>query len=119
MKKGILFVVLLYVGQALNAQTAYHVIESHKVGALYYRILTQNTVEVLTNQDLCTQYPRNVVVPDSVTIDRARYAVVRIGDEAFSSRCGTYESVVLPETIVEIGKEAFMGFSHPIVRPNR
>ncbi len=100
-----------------RAQTAYHVIESHKVGALYYRILTDSTVEVLTNQDLCTQYPRNVVVPDSVTIDRARYAVVRIGDEAFSSRCGTYESVVLPETIVEIGKEAFMGFSHPIVLP--
>ena len=117
MKKGILFVILLYVGQALNAQTAYSMIESYKVGALYYRILTDSTVEVLTNQDLCTHYPSNVVVPDSVTIDSARYAVVRIGDEAFSNSCGTYESVVLPETIVEIGKKAFLGFSHPIVLP--
>ena len=118
MKKTIILIAMaVLLPTVLRAQTAYHVIESHKVGALYYRILTQNTVEVLTNQDLCTQYPRNVVVPDSVTIDGARYAVVRIGDEAFSNKCGAFVSIVLPETIVEIGKEAFMGFAHPIVLP--
>ena len=48
-KTMILIAMAVLLPTVLRAQTAYHVIESHKVGALYYRILTQNTVEVLTN----------------------------------------------------------------------
>ena len=117
MKNKLFFLVLLATGLAGNAQTMYHNIESHKVGPLYYRILTGNTVEVLTNQDLCTQYPRNVVVPATVTIEGDEYTVVRIGDGAFSNSCGTFTSITLPETIEEIGREAFVGFLYPVELP--
>ena len=108
---------MLAVGLAVDAQTMYHNIESHKVDALYYHILSDSTVEVLTNQDLCEMYPRNVVVPATVTIDGSEYTVVRIGDAAFGSSCGTFQSVTLPETIVEIGRAAFEGSTFPIVLP--
>ena len=110
-------IMTLVMGLAVDGQTAYHDIESHKVGHLYYHILTDSTVEVLANQDLCDRYPNNVVVPATVGIDGQQYRVVRIGDAAFSGSCGLFTSVTLPETIEEIGKESLEGLQSPIVLP--
>ena len=117
MKNKLFIIVMLAAVLSANAQTMYHNIESHKVGALYYQTLTDSTVEVLVNQDLCEMYPRHVVVPAKVMIDGNEYTVVRIGDGAFANSCGTFESITLPETIVEIGREAFVGFSNSVVLP--
>lgn len=117
MKNKLFIFMMLVVGLAVDAQPRYHNVESHKVGALYYQILSDSTVEVLPNQDLCELYPRNVVVPATVTIDGSEYTVVRIGDAAFGSSCGTFESVTLPGTIEEIGREAFEGTTFPIALP--
>ena len=87
-----------------KAQLQYYNIETYQIDRLFYRILpSRNGVEVVANQDLCVQYPSVVEVPDSVTIDGQTYAVVRIGEGAFESGCGTFTSISLPETIREIG----------------
>ena len=49
MKKVVLMIMVLAMGLAAVGQTTYHSIRSHKVGRLYYRIMTDSTVEVLAN----------------------------------------------------------------------
>ena len=111
-------IMTLVMGLAVAGQTTYHNIRSHKVGRLYYRIMTDSTVEVLANQDLCNRYPNKVTVPAMVVIDGNVYKVVRIGDEAFNGgTCSYFKSVTLPATIEEIGKNSMVGLQKPVVLP--
>ncbi|MBR3987608.1 MAG: leucine-rich repeat domain-containing protein [Bacteroidales bacterium] len=118
MKKTIIIFAMLLCSLVSKAQLQYYNIETYQIDRLFYRILpSRNGVEVVANQDLCVQYPSVVEVPDSVTIDGQTYAVVRIGEGAFESDCGTFTSISLPETIREIGSTAFAGISTEVTLP--
>ena len=65
----------------------------------------------------CEVFPRNITIPASVSINGHNYIVNRIGDQAFSGSCASVESLTLPPTIEEIGKESFNSFSAQITLP--
>lgn len=109
MKKTIFILLLLGCGITAVAQPIYHSKQYYKVGKLYYHITSDSTVETAPMQN-CDVFPRNITVPASVTIENHVYAVTRIGDETFLGLC-PIESFSMPNTITEIGKEAFSGFS--------
>ena len=115
MKKTIFILLLLGCGITAVAQPIYHSKQYYKVGKLYYHITSDSTVETAPMQS-CDVFPRNITVPASVTIENHVYAVTRIGDETFLGLC-PIESFSMPNTITEIGKEAFSGFPGTIRLP--
>lgn len=81
------------------------------VGDLSYNILPSGTeVEVTEHVENPllgnTDYPADVVVPETVEYQGTTYNVVAIGDKAFYFS-DTVETIFLPETINRIGEDAF------------
>lgn len=116
MKKAFLSLALLAFGLVAVSQPVYHEEVYHMVGTLYYHITSDSTVELSPMQD-CEVFPRNITIPASVSINGHNYIVNRIGDQAFSGSCASVESLTLPPTIEEIGKESFNSFSAQITLP--
>ena len=75
------------------------------VDGIYYRILSNNTVEV-TYGTYGNTYSGDVTIPASVSNGGATYMVTAIGDYAFRSSTGL-TSVSMPETVTRIGYRAF------------
>ena len=71
-----------------------------------YKVLDDNSVEVVANSP---KYSGNVVIPQSVTIDK-NYTVKAIGDLAFSG-CSGLTSITIPNSVTTIGAGAFIDCS--------
>lgn len=78
-----------------------------KIGNLYYVLYGDNTAAVTARQDGITMQTvtGNVTVPQTVEYKGTTYTVTKVADEGFAESKVT--SVVLPQTIKEIGNNAF------------
>jgi hypothetical protein len=82
---------------------------------LYYRILDQNTVQMVGcwwERDSVSEYKDlvSVVIPEIVTYKKKNYTVVGIDDRAFSN-CDL-RSISIPNSVKSIGNEAFANCVH-------
>lgn len=77
-------------------------------GGIHYNILSQQeaTVEVTSNPDTNIKYSGDITIPELVTNNNTTYTVTAIKNKAFSS-CSDLKSVIIPESVVQIGKDAF------------
>lgn len=77
------------------------------VEGIFYNInVGSSTVTVTYDSYLSGCYSGDIIVPDSVDYNGQRYAVVRIGNEAFRS-CTELTSIKLPDELIRIGESAF------------
>ncbi|SHM20410.1 Leucine rich repeat-containing protein [Xylanibacter ruminicola] len=74
---------------------------------------TQNTATLKKAIQSAADENHVLPIPSEVTISEKKYKVTKIGDNAFNGYEGKNSDVELniPETIIEIGKNAFYGFS--------
>jgi hypothetical protein len=79
-----------------------------EVDGIYYNKLSDNEVEVTSNRlfDHNT-YSGNIIIPSEVFYSNITYKVTSIGYRAMDSQ--NISNVELPNTIVSIGEQAFMG----------
>ena len=82
-----------------------------EVDGIYYKIMSDGTVEVTYKDYSYNSYSGDIVIPSTVTYDGVTYTVTRIGNRAF---CTPYvstglTSVTIPETVTYIGFQAFAG----------
>ena len=89
--------------------------DEFKSGNLYYKITSENTVEVINpTSDLYGGPPKKIVykntiiIPQEVTYKENIYQVTSIGRDAFYN-CTKLTSVEIPGSVTEIGKRAFYG----------
>ena len=102
MKKKYLLTTLLLVAMTTATALAY----DFEVDNVYYKILTDSTVEVTYNNGNNNSYSGQVSIPETVTNDGAVYTVTRIGGSAFYKNYNL-TAVELPNTITRIGADAF------------
>ena len=76
-----------------------------KVDGIAYSIIGDNEVEVSPSDEQITD--ESIKIPSDIDHDGFNYRVVRIGDSAFRNSKVKY--VTLPNTITEIGNQAFAG----------
>ena len=122
MKKVFLSLVFLAYGLAAASQSdMYHYDKVyHHIGRAFYRIISDSTVELCPQQCIdghCLTWDRTATIPARVTILGQSYTVNRIADSAFFIRGTSTLSILLPPTIVEIGKDAFRDGRAPITLP--
>ena len=122
MKKVFLSLVLLAYGLVAASQSdMYHYDKVyHHIGRAFYRITSDSTVELCPQQCIdghCFTWDRTATIPARVTILGQSYTVNRIADSAFFIRGTSTLSILLPPTIVEIGKDAFRDGRAPITLP--
>lgn len=76
-----------------------------KSGKLYYKIIDQNTVQLVANDTYKELV--SVIIPETVTYKKKNYTVVEIANSAFS-KCVKLKSVSIPESVTSIGVYAFV-----------
>lgn len=88
--------------------------EVFTIDGIKYIVSSDSTVSVTHSYD----YTGDIIIPASVTNNNIQYAVTGIGENAFST--SNITSVILPETITEIGNGAFGGCVqlHELTIPN-
>lgn len=81
--------------------------QTAKVGGIYYTFDKKSRHATVTQEKLRAGYKGNIVIPESVTYQGAKYQVTAIDESAF---CGNnlLLSVKIPNTVVEIGANAFL-----------
>ena len=81
--------------------------QTAKVGGIYYTFDKKSRQATVTQEKLRAGYKGNIVIPESVTYQGAKYQVTAIDESAF---CGNnlLLSVKIPNTVVEIGGNAFL-----------
>ena len=79
---------------------------------IYYNASTTdaNSLIVTYKSDEFNSYSGDIVIPDTVTVGKKKYAVTAIGLSAFNN-CKFLTSVSIPSTVKEIGYYAFKGCS--------
>lgn len=80
-----------------------------QVGDLYYNIFSDGTAEVTFQKQYSSDNYAgltDVTIPATVTNDDITYNVTSIGESAFE-KCSTLTSVVIPNSVLSIGKRAF------------
>ena len=77
---------------------------------IYYKASTkeENSLIVTYKSDEFNSYSGDIVIPDTVTVGKKKYAVTAIGLSAFND-CKFLTSVSIPTTDKEIGYYAFSG----------
>ena len=76
-----------------------------KSGKLYYKIIDQNTVQLVVNDTYKELV--SVIIPETVTYKKKNYTVVGIADSAFS-KCVKLQSVSIPVSVKKVGNKAFI-----------
>lgn len=80
--------------------------DSVEINGIYYDFIEKAKIaEVVSNPN---KYSGDIVIPDSIEYDGKFYVVKHIGEKAFYE-CKGMTTIKLPETIVEIKNEAFLG----------
>ncbi len=75
-----------------------------------YKATGENTVQVGDGTHAMTSVSGSVTIPSTVTYGDQTYTVTAVGDRAFL-RVEALTDIQLPETITEIGQQAFFGTS--------
>ena len=102
MKKLLLFLIFLTCSITISA--AYDFAIANKDGVkIYYSKISANQVSVVKGED---QYAGNIVIPSSIKYDDITYSVTQLAAQSFMG-CPDLLSVIMPESIVSIGEEAF------------
>lgn len=81
--------------------------QTAKVGGIYYTFDKKSRQATVTQEKLRAGYKGNIVIPESVTYQGAKYQVTAIDESAFCSN-NLLLSVKIPNTVVEIGGNAFL-----------
>ena len=77
--------------------------------AIYYKILNSTEVTVCFSgqyYDSANEYSGDIEIPETVTYNDKTYTVISIDKEAFSG-CNKLKSIVIPNSITDIGEKAF------------
>lgn len=102
MKKLLLF--LMFLTCSITVSAAYDFAIANKDGVtIYYSKISDNQVSVVKGED---QYAGNIVIPSSIKYDDITYSVTQLAAQSFMG-CPDLLSVIIPESIVSIGEEAF------------
>lgn len=78
---------------------------------LYYNKVSELTVEVAPVPEGVEKYSGDIVIPERVVYEGVEAEVVGIGKSAFED-CVRLNSVSVPETVANIGSDAFSGCSN-------
>ncbi len=88
-----------------NVEPIYYDFVSNNI---YYRITSENTVEVTYKNDSFNSYSGQVVIPNTVTYSGTTYKVEEIGTKAFWNSTGL-TSVTIHQNLKKINDNAFHG----------
>ena len=84
-----------------------------EASGLYYKITGDNTVEVTYSDELLltgnNSYIGDIIIPETVTYGGVTYTVTAVGAWAFYQCYDQLTSVVMPNTVITLGQEAFSG----------
>ena len=103
-KKKITFFVLLFAALVLKGTCAYA--QKVFVGSVYYTLDNTAMTAQIAVQSSSTAVG-DIVINDTVTYEGAHYAVTSMADDAFAG-CVQLTSIVLPQTLRNLGKNAFL-----------
>lgn len=73
-----------------------------EIDGLWYHVLTENTVEVVSNNN---PYVGDIIIPEKVVYQSSQFDVVSIGDVFSENR--NISSIILPNTIKNLSKGCF------------
>ena len=100
MKKTILLSVFLFVSALAHAYDV-------QINGLYYNLDSDAlTAEVSKYGPNDYKPSGNIVIPETIVVDNKTYQVTSIGEDAFSN-CTYLYSVIIPNTVNHIGRNAF------------
>ena len=103
-KKKITFFVLLFAALVLKGTCAYA--QKVFVDSVYYTLDNTAMTAQIAVQSSSTAVG-DIVINDTVTYEGANYAVTSMADDAFAG-CVQLTSIVLPQTLRNLGKNAFL-----------
>ena len=103
-KKKITFFVLLFAALVLKGTCAYA--QRVFVDSVYYTLDNTAMTAQIAVQSSSTAVG-DIVINDTVTYEGANYAVTSMADDAFAG-CVQLTSIVLPQTLRNLGKNAFL-----------
>ena len=104
-KEKITFPVLLFAALVLKGTCAYA--QKVFVDSVYYTLDNTAMTAQIAVQSSSTAVG-DIVITDTVTYEGANYAVTSMADDAFAD-CNQLTSIVLPQTLRNLGKNAFLG----------
>ena len=103
-KENITFFVLLFAALVLKGTCAYA--QRVFVDSVYYTLDNTAMTAQIAVQSSSTAVG-DIVINDTVTYEGANYAVTSMADDAFAN-CNQLTSIVLPQTLRNLGKNAFL-----------
>ena len=104
MVRNFLFGLLLTAGMLLNGTCAFA--QKVLIGNVYYTLDgTSMTAEIAVQSN--STAVGDIMIGDSVSYEGANYAVTSMADDAFAY-CNQLTSIVLPQTLRNLGKNAFL-----------
>jgi len=96
----------------------YAVDDVFEVGALTYKVLSDDTVQVGDGDTAMTGLSGSITIPSTVKYGGTTYKVTAIGDKAFL-RCSDITSLEIPDTVTAIGRLALADLAvNSITIPN-
>ena len=104
MQKNFIFGLLLVAGMVLKGTCVYA--QKVLINNVYYTLDGASMTAEIAVQSSSTAVG-DIVIGDSVSYDGASYAVTGMADEAFED-CNQLTSIVLPQTLRYLGKNAFL-----------
>ena len=98
-KVSIILVCLIWMASSMYAQKVF-------IDSVYYTLdNTAKTAQIAVQSK--TTAIGDIVITDTVTYEGANYAVTSMADDAFAD-CNQLTSIVLPQTLRNLGKNAFL-----------
>ena len=79
---------------------------SFEVNGIYYSVIGNNEVAVVSKIYNGSTYSGNVVIPEHVEYNEKSYSVTAIGNEAFYGASNLI-SLTIPNSVISIGHSAF------------